>query len=96
MVAAISKIDSSFKGYYSGNIGNDLFNGILIGKKDWIMRNLTPNSAFNSIQESANGWRLIYLGDIEPKEMLLKDIQKFPSTKFPSNLQDAISIMWED
>lgn len=57
----------------------------VFGPKDWYMRNLTPNTSFNSIQEGVYGnkelfgWQLVFLGDIEEKELILKNIQKFPT-----------------
>lgn len=83
VVDAISKIDSDFNGYGTKNFKNNMLNMLMLGPKDWVMRNLTPNTSFNSIQErvlgriSLNRWELVYMGDIDIKEAFLKDIQKF-------------------
>ena len=90
VLQAVSQIDNSFNGYITGNAAIDLLNA-LVGKKEWLMRNLTPDSSFNSIKKYAYNWNLTYLGDLSFKEILLKDIQSFPT-----NLYDLLSNVMED
>ncbi len=80
-VRTISMIDPQFNGYATGNMKVDLWNSIR-GPKDWMMRNFTPDASFNSIKKQAYGWEMVFLGDTEAKEIVLKDIYSFPANMY--------------
>ena len=81
VVHTISMIDPQFNGYATGNMKVDLWNSIR-GPKDWMMRNFTPDASFNSIKKQACGWEMVFLGDTEAKEIVLKDIYSFPANMY--------------